>query len=159
MTQSKYQKLNLTRLREKARKAGIDADADWKKADFVAALVAHDKENAPAEEMSDLPPPAEAPDENATFEPPTDPPVAPAPPPDPPKPQDEADIPPDRMPRKAKRYKLMNDIKWQNAAGMPVLLKAGRIMADNQYDIKGMKAKGAVLVEERVFEARKAAKE
>lgn len=157
MTQSKYTKHNMTVLRGMARKRGIEARPGWKKDDFVAALDAHDSDNAPPEELGTLPPPAEAPDEAAegAFQPPTAPPAAPAPPPPAPKPGEQPDIPPDKMPPTPKRYRLMNDVDWINDNAMPIHLKAGRIMQDNQYDIKGMKLKGAVFAEERAFEADK----
>jgi hypothetical protein len=155
MAQSKFQKLNLSTLRKAAKDAGIEPGDGWKKQDYVDALDAHDKGRKAVEDLGDLPPPSQAPDEGeeAAFTPSTKPPPAPAPPPPPPSLEDAADIPPEQMPATPKRYKLMNDVTWVKR-GLPVKLKAGRIMADNEYDIEGLKAKGCVLVEERVFEAR-----
>jgi hypothetical protein len=158
MAQSKFQKLNLPTLRKAAEEAGIEPESGWKKQDFVDALEAHDKGRSAAEELGDLPPPSQAPDESdgkPAFQPSTKPPPAPKPPPPPPSPEDAANIPPEKMPPTPKRYKLMNDVTWVRD-GLPVKLKAGRILQDNHYDIPGLKAKGCVLVEERVFEARAA---
>jgi hypothetical protein len=157
MTQSNYDKLNKTGLRQECRKRGINAEAGWTKQELVDALVAHDKEHGAPEDLGDLPPVTEAPDEGdaASFSPPTAPPPVVKPPP---KPGEQPDIPPELMPQQPKRYRLMNDFKWAKN-GLPVKLKAGKILRDTSYPIEEMKKNGAVLVPERTFEARKAATE
>lgn len=102
---------------------------------------------ANASDFGDLPETSEAPD---AYEPPAPPPstdVAAAVkiPPDP------VEITPENAPPEPRRYKLTNDIDYPQG-GMPVRMKAGKILTTDEYDMNVVKAAGGVVVPARVFE-------
>ena len=131
-----YTNETITRLKREARARGISGASGMRKSELADALAADDAAvNADPSDFGDMPDDIEpAPDGK---------PVKIASEPEPVKPEPKPVTGP--PPKEPKRYRLTNDISLV-VNGLPRRCLAGKIIAENQYDITNVKRSGGVLV-------------